>query len=278
MPDDLLRQAAQDAPADSSPATEPTDHADDGGDTPPADAGKSSDDAGKRKEPSATNVRGELLRLMDQRFARIEGMLAARQEPPGASQPGNASDLSNVSADQLEAMRPNIPQSQLPAFEKLVLERRISEQVRGAVANELSSQQLTATRRTANQEAFSRYPDLHNETSPMRRMTNKVLDEMGADPKTNPRVVLDAANEAAARLGVSPASRRNTTQVDVRTPGARTAPAPGAAEKSTLSDEKHDAISNALKGALPRGKTFNKERVAAAHAQYQAHRHLYVKP
>jgi len=270
MPKDLLGQAAQDVVAEPSPAAEAAPEA-----TPESDEG-----GGKKKERTSDEVRGALVRRLEvanattaEKLARIEGMLAARAAQPEPAAP----DVANLSSAQLEALRPSIPQDQQAAFDKLVNDRRVAESVRGVIASEFSKRDVVNTRKQANQEAFERYPDLHTDVSPMRKMTNKVLEEWGADPETNPRVVLDAANEAASRLGVTARRRAAGGGSEVRHVGGRTAPAPGGKETATISDEKVDSISKALQGALPAGKKFNPEKIKAAHAQYTEHRNLIVR-
>lgn len=274
MSRDLLGEAAQDVTAESSPA----------GEAAPESTPESVEGGGKKSERTIDQVRGELVRKIEEAnaghreaLARIEGMLAARQAP--AAQPENAlPNVNNMSADQLEALRPNIPQEQLGAFNKMVTDRRVAESVRGVMATEFSKRDVEQTRKSANQEAFNRYPDLHNDASPLRRMTNKVLDELGGSGSQDPRVVLTAANEAAARLGITPTRRATSQGNDVRGVGGRTAPAPGGKQGgSTISDEKVDQLSKALQGAMPRGKKFDPERIKAAHAQYTEHRGLIIK-
>jgi len=274
MSRDLLGEAAQDVTAESSPA----------GEAAPESTPESVEGGGKKSERTIDQVRGELVRKIEEAnaghreaLARIEGMLAARQAP--AAQPENAlPNVNNMSADQLEALRPNIPQEQLGAFNKMVTDRRVAESVRGVMATEFSKRDVEQTRKSANQEAFNRYPDLHNDASPLRRMTNKVLDELGGSGSQDPRVVLTAANEAAARLGITPTRRATSQGNDVRGVGGRTAPAPGGKPGgSTISDEKVDQLSKALQGAMPRGKKFDPERIKASHAQYTEHRGLIIK-
>jgi len=273
MAKDNLAQAAQDVIPESSA----------GGEAAPAATEQASDDSGgKGKGRTIDEVRGELVRRIEdanaatrEQLARIEGMMSARQAEP--ARPAGPPDINTLPLDELEALRPSIPKEQLGAFERLVADRRVAEAVRGHVTSEFSKRETERTRREANQEAFNRYPDLHNETSPMRKMTNKVLDERGGVEGAGVRAVLDAANEAASRLGITAATRQSGGP-DIRQPGSRTAPAPtGGAGTPTLSKEKADSIAKALRGALPAGKKFDIERIQKSHADYTAHRNLIVK-
>lgn len=273
MPKDLLGQAALDVPADSSPA----------GEAAPVAATEPSDGGGKKKnERTIDEVRGELVRKIEEAnsttremFARLEGMLSARQAEP--ARPAGAPDIAVMSADQLEAMRPNVPKEQMAAFDKMVSDRRMSETVRGIITSEFSQREAGQAREAANREAFARYPDLHNESSQMRKMTNRVLEERGGLSDARPQAVLDAANEAASRLGVA-AVRQGSGGSDMRQPGSRSAPAPDGKPKGpSLAPEKADAIARALRHALPPGKTFNMERIQKAHAEYNEHRALVIK-
>ena len=270
MAKDILAQAALDVAADSSPAGEAA---------PEVTEPTSGDSGGKKKERTIDEVRGELVRKIEEanatnreQLARIEGMLAARA-PAQPSQPDGVPDVNTMSADQLEALRPSIPQTQMAAFDKMVNDRRIAESVRGVINQEFGKRDVAQVRKDTAQEAFTRYPDLHNETSQLRKMTNKVLDEWGSGVNSNPRVVLDAANEAASRLGISATRKAASGGPDIRSVGGRTAPAPsGANGGKTLSDEKADSIARALQGAMPRGKKFNREKIQEAHSLYTQHR------
>lgn len=271
MPKDIVGQHVEDASAESSTATETV------------TAEPEGEPEGEPKDLSARNVRGELLRKMGdmeaatrEQLARIEGMLAARPQP--AAQPSGPPDVNTMSVEQLEAMRSQIPQAQMQAFDRLVNDRRVAEQVRGVINSEFSRRETERARSEATREAFTRYPDLNTGTSAIRRMTNKVLEEWGVGENSGPRDVLNAANEAASRLGITPVTRRGQGDAgEMRQPGSRTAPPPGGKATKTLSDDKADAIAKALRGALPAGKTFNKERIQQAHAQYTEHRNLVVK-
>lgn len=295
MPNEALRQAGQDVPVDSSPTTDPTSTDESDNTNPGPDAGDHSGDSGgddKSGGRGPDELRGEFDRRlkesdskMDTGFARIEGMIAGmgqQQNTQPQGQVGN--DLDSMSSAALEALRTGIPDDKLPAFEQLVAQKKSDERADARFNQNWTNQQTQQTRKESNAQAYQRYPELHDEASPLYRETNKVLDEMGGIVEHDPRSVLNASNEAATRLGVKPRSgamygapsTRNHAPV-----GGRSAPAPDGSDGGiVMTNERAQEIGSRLAGALPSGKKFTTEQlkgIRERHSEYKKHQHLFIK-
>lgn len=283
MPNLALRQAKADVPADSSLATDDTTNQP----TPDTDAGDQSDDKGAGKGGrSLDEVRGEFNRKFEDlksdlngKFSRLEEVLQgtkADQKPSGSE---GTKDLNDMTSAELESLRPHIPEDKKSAYEDLLRARREEERVDARVERRLSKHEVTQVRKQSNSEAYSRYPELHNESGALYRAVNKVLDEWGdALTKNNPHAVLQAANEAAHRLGIKP---KAVTEYTSGRPNGRSAPAPRSdAGGKELTVAESEDIARRLRNALPAGKTFSPEVLADVRkrsGEYNKHRDLFIK-
>lgn len=279
MPNDALRQAKQDVPADSSPAT-----TDDAAQSDPAPgAGETPGDKGTGKGGrSIDEVRGELTRKLEEmsgRFSRLEEMLQGVTAGTPRRDTEPAKDLNDMTTGELEALRPHIPEDKKAAFEVLVNTRREEERVDARFERKLTQRETVQARKAANEEAYDRYPELSNEVGTFYREVNKVLDQWG-DPvtKNNPYAVLQAANEAAHRLGIKPRERVESRSGRV---SSRTAPASdNAVGTRKMSVEQSESIARGLTAALPAGKTFSKdvmEGIRKRADEYEQHRDLFIR-
>jgi len=288
-----LTQSAQDVPPDSSsgqggqPTGEPQSAS-----TPAPDAGQGASsgqsgdaDSGQSKEPrTPDNVRGELLRKMDQRdqqlaerLARLEGMMqqAAQAAPPAkpetSAQPTRVEDMTS---QQLEALRPQVPEDKRPELDRLIQQRRVDEQVAMRVDARLADQSRQQMRIEANKTAYGRWPELRDPGSQLYQVTNQVLNERGSTVNNDPRALLDAANEAGMRLGLHAKSvERVYGAVDVPSGSAPV----NTGGSSRMSKDEAAQIAQRLQNALPGGKKFNLDRAAELHNQYVENKDLYIK-
>jgi len=273
---DPLEQADKDVPLDSSTSTPPSD---DPG-NPPPDGDDKSGDSGKGR--TLENVRGELLRKQDElrsELAEIKDLIRNQPAPAVAEPP--TTDINKMSSVQLEALRPNVPEAQHAELDRLINKRRIDEAVAQGIESRLSAREVEQVRREANSTAFQRWPELRDNSSTFRRVTNEVLKERG-DSTTNPQAVLDAANEAGMRLGLKPATTafNSNGRGAYRTArGSSDAPAPADAPQDMLSEAEASAIAIRLRNAMPSGK-FSPEQVKRARersGEYRKHQDLFIK-
>jgi hypothetical protein len=106
-----------------------------------------------------------------------------------------------------------------------------------------------------------RWPSLQDKTSEFYRATDRILSDMGEAAASNPRAVLDAANEAGLELGISPStgliptSRRTPGSV---APGRSTAGAPK--KKPDVDMAEVEKTAKRLQNALP-GRKFTKDQL-----------------
>lgn len=288
-----LQQSAQDVPPDPSPGQggQPNGEPQSADNSPAPEQGHKSGDAdsGQSKEPrTPDNVRGELLRKLgetdqqwQQRFARIEGMLQGlsqqREAPqaPAQHQQQQPSRVEDMSSQQLEALRPQVPEDKRPELDRLIQQRKIDEQVAQRVDARLADQSRQQMRIESNKMAYGRWPELRDPGSQLYQITNQVLNERGSGVNNDPRALLDAANEAGMRLGLQPKSRV-PVHGDVNVPSG-SAPADGGRRTQGMSKDEAAQIAQRLQNALPGGKKFNLERASELHGQYVEHKDLYIK-
>lgn len=285
---DALTQAHKDVPAVPSTAPEDTQAKPPEDSTPPGpDAGNQSGDEpkGKKGERDLANVRGEFTRKLEKsnaemrtELAEMKGLLQGLRDVPVAPAAPVQRTIQDLSAQELETLRPNAKPEQLPELDRLIQSKLVSEQIKGGIRQELGQRDFDNQRVVSNTQAYERFPDLENKTGAFYRETNKVLNEMGDSSKKNPRAVLDAANEAGIRLGLSPkAGSILMHQHDAV--GGGTAPAPDGKKPMGLSKEKRDKIAKKLQNALPGGKFSqeNLDNIDKNSALYDEHRDLYIK-
>jgi len=243
---------------------------------------------------SLDNVRGEFQRKYEKMERDSQAMLAelrslreelanARNTPsPEPTRKSEPQTLDEMSVEDLEKMRANVPEEQKAAFEAYLIERKAEARVDAKLSKFQQTQSFKQSEQKANEQAFSRWPELHDKSSKFWQVTNRILQEMGPSADKNPRAVLDAANEAGLELGTSPQTFR--PQVNRREPGGvqsgRTSrPTPRKDDQVDLSSEEHQTIQNRLANAMP-GRKFTKEqlaRIAKRTKQYKDNIDLFTR-
>lgn len=283
-----LQQGAQDVPPDPSsgqggqPNGEPQ-----SANTPGRGAGDQprEADSDEPKEPrTPDNVRGELLRKLgetdqqwQQRFARIEGMLQglSQQSQPAQPSPSATPQLADMTSQQLESLRPQVPEDRRGDLDKLIAQKRLDESVATTVDRRLSAQAKQQTRVQSNQQAYQRWPELRDPGSQLYQMANQVLNERGDEVSADPRALLDAANEAGMRLGLTPKSvARQFGNVNVP---HGSEPVASNGRPQGMSKDEAAKIAQSLQQALPRGKKFDLDQATELHGRYLEHKDLYMK-
>jgi len=263
--------------------------------TPPADQppgtppspGEKAD--GKGRGPD--EVRGELIRKMDEANANlraeiaglrgvVEGAVAAR---PAA--PAGPKNLDEMSIAELRNMRAQIPTDQpqtLVALDELISNRMMDERVAASVDKKLGSQRFSQLERDANESAMARWPELRDKTSKLYAATNRLLNDMGNLAETDPRAVLNAANEAGLDLGLTPKThgpRPVYGRDGGLAPGRdQFAPGPGVAGAKLSAEEEAelDKVSRRLGEAMPGGKFTAEQmtRIREGRLAYKTNAHL----
>lgn len=230
------------------------------------DADNDEDEQDEKKERSVENVRGELLRKMQKSNQEMMAELRAMRDdiaaaPAVVAPVDNAQPqtLDQMTVEQLEAMKPNVPDEQKVAFGEYLFERKVDAKVDA----KLDKFQNTSVRKDQedkfNETAFERWPELRNKSSEFYGIADRVLSEMGTAGEKNPRAVLEAANEAGLQLGLSPATGQRRTR---REPGNV---APGRSTRGTSTpdagqSEEDAKIASRLGNAMP-GRKFTPEQL-----------------
>jgi hypothetical protein len=244
------------------------------------------DDKGER---TIDNVRGELVRKLEDsekrsdakldailsRMDNIQTDIAGRtQEPadkPASTTGGNP--LDSYSVDQLQAamVNENIDDATKQSIQAYIPVRVAREEARRIGDENRLVDAAARTKQEANQAAVDRYPDLVDPATALHKEVNRILLARGSQTQ-NPTAVLDAANEAAARLGVGIKSQSRQPRVPGK-PGGLGNQAPvtdqSGEEYEGMTDAEIDAIAPKLAHLLGRNKdgtqktfdkTFIKER------------------
>ena len=240
-------------------------------------------DKDDKEDRPVENLKGELVRKLEAvekrsdakldailtRMDNMQGDIAGRnQAPPDkpASTPGG-NPLDSYSVDQLQLAMVNDQvddptkqsiQAYLPVRVARDEARRIGEENRLTDA-------AARTRQEANQAAVDRYQDLVDPTTQMHKETNRILLARGSQPN-NPTALLDAANEAARRLGIGVTAPSKQPRVP-QTPAGVNNQTPVAGDPNEypgMTDAEIDAIASNLDHLLGRNKdgtkrTFDKE-------------------
>lgn len=287
--DDAANSVPQ-APAETDPNLEPHD-----ADPNPEAAGDEAvgdEPEGEGKEGrSLENVRGEFQRKYEKMerdnaalLAELRSLRESLANTPSTPKPApsEAKTLDDLSVAELEQMLPNVPDEQKAAFQAYVNERRVDEKVEAKLGKFQQTQAFQQAEAKANEQAFSRWPQLHDKTSDFYAATNRILDSMGPSADSNPQAVLHAANEAGLELGLQPQMFR--PQVTRREPGQvqggrTTRPTPTKDDTVDLNSEEHQAIQRRLSNAMP-GRKFTKEqlaRIAKRTKQYKDNIDLFTR-
>jgi hypothetical protein len=235
-------------------------------DSSPADQTNDASNEDKKEDRSLDNVRGELIRkqeklrdeLSDLR-SEIRGLTASLQSKPVKEQQESGNDLDKMPVQQLESLRGQVPEENLADFDRYLIERKVRETVDSKLGDFTKTQSMRLERDKYNAAAKQRYQELNDLSSDFARAVQRKLNELPDElVETNPRVVLDMANEVAVDQGVKPRARR---EVRGKPASADTAPAPTDKPQIAMSDEEMADIATKLSGALPRGKKFDMDRV-----------------
>jgi hypothetical protein len=272
--DDELVKTADDLDLDASSA---------------GDADDSEDEQGDGTERTAENVRREVLRKMEkshkEMMAKLEQLgnenqslraqLTNTMQPVAAASPKTYDDLS---VQDLIQIQNTIPAEQKAAFDAYLIDRKVDERVDAKLGKFQSTSSFQQQEDKFNQTAYDRWPQLRQKGSEFYGIADRILSGMGKTADTNPRAVLDAANEAGLELGQAPATSIRTSR---HTPGNV---APGRSTKSVsapdpVATENDKAIANRLANAMP-GKKFTKEqlkRIAKRSAEYQEQINSHVR-
>jgi hypothetical protein len=121
---------------------------------------------------------------------------------------------------------------------------------------------------------------LSDRSSEFYRAVNEHLNELGSTyVNSNPRAVLDAANDVAAQMGMAPQQVSHAAALRGRIANkSNSGPARGvqSSDDSKVKAER-DEIAKRLKGALPPGKEFNSKSLNDRVDYYKQNSQYYLK-
>jgi len=223
--------------------------------------------AEESKGRTVDNVYGEFSRKFGEisnTIARLTGMVEAmnqsKPEPaPQQNQPQRPEDMSSA---QLESLRPNVPEENLPQLENLIMQAKTREMLDSKLDEFTRNLEVKTTKQDANTQARQLYPELNDKTSDFYQKVDARLQELGpAYAHGNPRAVLDIANEVALREGKTPVTSRAPGRL--AKPNSAPADKPrgkGSEKPLPISKEEAAQIAEKMSHAMPDGK-FNLDRV-----------------
>lgn len=290
-----LDEAVRSVPAESSPADDDaleTADAEIADPNPEGDLDNEGDDSGDDKGRTIENVRGELLRKLEKSNEKLMSELRAMREeatrlrdqygvPAPATNTNQPKTLDDMTVAELEAAAAQVPEDQKQAFDQYLLERKVQARVDESLNKFQEKNQRQTAEQRFNEQAITRWPELRDRNSDFYRATDRILSEMGAAAASNPRAVLDAANEAGLELGQMPQTglRRNASSPPRKTPapGRKTSSGPSSADALPPADQQR--IADKLASAMP-GRKFTKEqlkRIAERDKMYREQIQTHVR-
>lgn len=245
--------------------------------TPEADANQpeGDEDQGGR---TIENVYRELSRKQEEFQERMMQQMAESQKmlveaiqtrtPEPEKNSGNTFD--DMSVSQLEEFRAQVAENNpeyLQQFDTYLQQRRVDETVEQRLQQYRQKDQMESRRKQANETAVTRYPELGQKNSNFYRAVNSRLQEMGREwVESNPRAVLDAANDVAVEMGMTPQTHRPAIRGNMASRdmgGGAPVSKPNEKKplpKSASTEEDRAAIAARLKAALPAGKSFSADK------------------
>lgn len=269
---------ADDSPADGNDnqeveeILEPGDEIDEAGDEDAAEDVESE----AKPDRSIKNVRGELLRKqteaerrilsqMDQRFAQILDLFKTFGATSQSKKPAQTFD--DLSIQELEAMKGQVPDEQKEAFSEYLISRKVDAKISQSVSKVQEDAKYSAERTRANTIAVQRYPDLRNRTTQLFMEVDRRLRAASPEQiKYNPRIVMNIADDVAAELGVAPKQTSQARRMTTRPKDGDNKPVQRN-EESGVNDAELNDIAKKLAPAM-KGKSFNMKRVKERTKEY----------
>jgi len=286
MSDDLLRQQLQGVtPPDSPPEHDEETIEDNDLDQHEGQAPEGDEPKEQSKDRPDENYFREMIRKGEEReermIALMERMTEARAaDPQPVKQSGNG--LDDRSVEELKGLRDQVPDEKKAAFDTYLNERIVRDEIDKRMQDFEHRTQARTARERYGQEAVNRYPQLADSTSDFAKKVNAKLKTLGkAYIDSNPRAIVDVANEVAISTGT--AWRGNETQGrrPRQTPTGKKGSAPVQNSKSKdggfMSEDRAKEIAAKLSRGLPSGKKFDVDKIRERANEYDQNRDLFIK-
>lgn len=273
---DLLDVSAAPSTADDPDNTDPNANPD-----PAAgnQSGKGDNDPDVR---GLDDVRGEFERKFRGLEGRVDRVLSklddmhARPAPTAVAPNGGAQNLEDLSVEELRGLYAKAETPEQQVYVSGIIATKEARKIVGESISEYGRQQDARQRRQESMRvAFDRFPELRDKNSTFYQDVMSEMENLG-ERANAPDALLTTANEAAFRIGLSPAARsqRDTARGSSSTIGGRsTRPAKPVDSELAMPEETFDEISEGLKHAFPNGmsKTMS-ERIKKRSKAYNAFR------
>jgi len=292
MPEDRLEKALNDVPADSSSAQDNQPANQDPAASPGGEQGSTGED-GKQEGRTLDNVRGELIRKLEQRDDALDDLRAelralrqhiANTPEPQANEPVNQGNktIDQMSIAELRTLKRGLPEDtpvdQKQQLDDYILERMAEEKARDIYRDETTRDRYTRLQKKANEKALSRWPELRKRSGEFFARVNSLLQDRGRFADNDPQAVLHAANEVGYEMGLTPSGapvdqrRRQGSPTNVA--GSSDTPV-DSAPQGTLSESEIEKLSKSLQSALPMGKKFDVNRIKERDQYYSKNHNQY---
>lgn len=245
--------------------------------TPPDPAPGSAPSTGEAKpDRPVDNAVAEFNRkfnAMTEQISKLTEVVSARQSPPAAPQ-GQQVPTAEYTLEQLRAAA-NSPQV-TPQLRQQIQEeiaQKIATETTLRVAGKLDQDRTANEAKSrANAEALALFKGLNDPNSQFYQEVDREFQRRSQFGEP-PTIVLDSARAVADRLGIIP--QRAAARPSYLADGRTSAPAPSP-DRAELAPEKYAEISSRLASALPKGKTFDANKIADKFALYKDNAHLYT--
>lgn len=287
MPDhDLLHSQLQGVtPPDSPTDEDPIEDKDLEPDPEELDGPKPDDDEGDGEEPKRPdeNYYREMIRKAEEREERMLQLmerLADSQSSVPEPVKKSGDSLDDRSIAELETLRSQVPEENLPAFDAYLNKRRVQDEIDSRMTELEKRTEVKSARQRAGQEAVNRYPELADPTSDFAKQVNAKLKTLGrAYIDANPRAIVDVANEVAISTGRTFRSKPGGRRPKGSQSRKGSAPVDNESDqgKKFMSKEKAQAIADRMSRGMPAGKKFNVDKIVERANDYDSHRDLFIK-
>lgn len=279
------------------PSTGDTDSAVEGGEsdkrtsTPDSGTGNkagqdASDNDKSTKERSVDNLAKEMNRKFSallEENKRLRESIEQSLKPQQSQQPTvqgtrPIQDIDKYSTEELRAAANNAAATPMlrQTIQEEITRRIATESALAASEGRDKNRMITQMKERANYDALNAYPHLRDENSAFYREVDREV-KMRSVFGESPTIVLDAANAVASRMGITPkAQPKSPVSTSFLASGRSSAPAPSPEDDSVMSDEQFNDLSSRLSQALPKGKTFAKDKIDKKAAFYKQNSQTYM--
>ncbi|HUW33541.1 MAG TPA: hypothetical protein VM223_18180 [Planctomycetota bacterium] len=291
MPNDELRDQLKGVQLDPPPAIEDDLTNDEviEDDADPAEDTGGDDDKKTDEDRPPTNWYREMARKqeafqekMQREFLEAqERMMENFRSTPVKPPENNGDPLAQRTIAELKQLRADVPEGQKQAYEEYLVERIAQDVAQKSIDEFKSAYTAVSSREQAVKDAVNRFPDLANPASDFAKAANAKLQKLGKGYiDSNPRAVLDVANEVALETGTSfrgPNPARRTNPPGKPASGNQS---PATSQPDGKEDKARKARLKAIGKKLERangGKPFDMARIEATNKAHRENIDIFLR-